>query len=152
MSAKYQDIFVPGGFPRLTYNPREKLQLEAKLAETRDNLCKLATVTGQTKSGKTVLTRKVLPQEDSIWIDGGTVSSEQDFWDVIINRLELFQLHEIEDSREERIGLNGEATAEAGLIVAKGSATVGGRLEDIKGSVLRRHQDISSRVIALAVC
>ena len=58
---RYQEIFVPGGFPRHTYNPRLELQLEMKLAESRDNLCKLVTVTGQTKSGKTVLARKIFP-------------------------------------------------------------------------------------------
>jgi hypothetical protein len=57
---RYQDVFVPGGFPRHTYNPRVELQLEEKLAEVKDNLCKLVTVTGQTKSGKTVLARKIL--------------------------------------------------------------------------------------------
>ena len=54
---RYQDVFVPGGFPRHTYNPRVDLQLEQRLAEVKDNLCKLVTVTGQTKSGKTVLAR-----------------------------------------------------------------------------------------------
>src|SRR5690348_3072382 len=44
---RYQDIFVPGGFPRHTYNPRVELQLEAKLAEAKENLCKLVTVTGK---------------------------------------------------------------------------------------------------------
>ncbi len=73
---RYTDVFVPGGFPRHTYNPRGALQLEGRVAEARENLCKLVTVTGQTKSGKTVLTRKTLPPEDCIWIDGGTVSEE----------------------------------------------------------------------------
>ena len=69
---RYQDIFVPGGFPRHTYNPRVDLQLEIKLAESKDNLCKLVTVTGQTKSGKTVLARRIFPPEETVWIDGGT--------------------------------------------------------------------------------
>ena len=63
---KYSEIFVPGGFPRHTYNPRATLHLEQKLMEVRENLCKLVTVTGHTKSGKTVLTRKVLPPEDCV--------------------------------------------------------------------------------------
>lgn len=88
---RYQDVFVPGGFPRHTYNPRTELQLEDRLREVKDNLCKLVTITGQTKSGKTVLTRRVLPQEDAIWIDGGTVAEEDDFWHVISEQLNLFQ-------------------------------------------------------------
>ena len=64
---RYQDVFVPGGFPRHTYNPRVDLQLEERLVEGRDNLCKLVTVTGQTKSGKPVLARKILPPEEAVW-------------------------------------------------------------------------------------
>lgn len=60
----YTDIFVPGGFPRHTYNPRTGLALESKLVEVKQNLCKLAIVTGHTKSGKTVLVRKLMPRND----------------------------------------------------------------------------------------
>jgi len=52
---KHSDIFVPGGFPRHTYNPRVELQLECRLSEVKNNLCKLVAVTGHTKAGKTVL-------------------------------------------------------------------------------------------------
>ena len=41
---RYQDIFVPGGFPRHTYNPRKELQLERRLGEVKENLCKLVTI------------------------------------------------------------------------------------------------------------
>ena len=88
---KYSDIFVPGGFPRHTYNPRQELQLGQKLREADQNLCKLVTVTGHTKSGKTVLARTVFPREDAIWIDGGIVSQEDDFWGVVLEQLDLFQ-------------------------------------------------------------
>jgi hypothetical protein len=78
---RYQEMFVPGGFPRHTYNPRVDLKLEPELAESRDNPCKLVTVTGQTKSGKTVLARRIFAPEENVWIDGATVSAEEDFWD-----------------------------------------------------------------------
>src|SRR6266545_2472901 len=86
---KYTDVFVPGGFPKYTYNPRGELNLESKVRQVTDNLCKLVTVTGHTKSGKTVLERKSLPREDSLWIDGGGVGSEDDFWNTVIDQLDL---------------------------------------------------------------
>ncbi|MDE2099771.1 MAG: hypothetical protein KGL39_21135 [Patescibacteria group bacterium] len=70
---KYTDIFVPGGYPNYTYNPREALKLEGKVGSVLENLCKLVVVTGHTKSGKTVLVQKILPRKDAIWIDGGGV-------------------------------------------------------------------------------
>jgi hypothetical protein len=67
---RYTDVFVPGDFPWHTYYPRLSLQLEGKVEQVRHNLCKLVTVTGHTKSGKTVLVRKVLPKEGSLWKEG----------------------------------------------------------------------------------
>ena len=46
---EYQKVFVPGGYPHYTYNPRTALKLEGRLDELNHNLCKLATVTGQSK-------------------------------------------------------------------------------------------------------
>src|SRR5262245_58957642 len=97
---KYTDIFVPGGFPRYTYNPRTQLDLENSVGQILDNLCKLVTVTGQTKSGKTVLVRKILPPEDTVWIDGGTVGAENDFWNSVNAQLDIFQTQDYSDSVE----------------------------------------------------
>lgn len=146
---RYQDIFVPGGFPRHTYNPRVDLNLEEKLAEVKDNLCKLVTVTGQTKSGKTVLARKVLPPEESIWIDGGIVSQEDDFWQVIIEQLQLFQSVEKEDSSETASKIGGKGTAETNLFLAKGSGEISAELEKTRGTTVASSRTISSRVVAL---
>ncbi len=146
---RYQDIFVPGGFPRHTYNPRVELQLEQKLAESKDNLCKLVTVTGQTKSGKTVLARRIFPSEESIWIDGGSVSAEDDFWQIIIAQLDLFQEQEKENSSETGSKISGKGTAEANFLIAKGSGEVGAEIETSRGYSATHSQTLSSRVAAL---
>jgi len=147
---RYTDVFVPGGFPRHTYNPRAALHLEARLGEARENLCKLVTVTGQTKSGKTVLTRKTLPPEECVWVDGGTVSEETDFWNVVVEQLGLFQTTETEESKSRSAGIEGTGTAKANLFVAKGSAALKAGLADTRGSSTRSSRTISPRVSALA--
>lgn len=146
---RYQDIFVPGGFPRYTYNPRAALQLEEKLSEAKDNLCKLVTVTGQTKSGKTVLTKKIFPREDAVWIDGGVVSSEDNFWDIIIEQLDLFQATEQEEGKEVEVKVEGKASAEANLLIAKGSGEVSAGIGRTRSSGRKSGQTLSSRVVAL---
>lgn len=147
---RYQDVFVPGGFPRHTYNPRLNLQLEKRLGEARENLCKLVTVTGHTKSGKTVLTRRVLPQEEAIWIDGGTVSEEDEFWQLIIERLKLFQSVEEETTTARSAELAAKGKAGANFLVAKGSAELGATMGESTGKVLKGSRTVSSRVAALA--
>jgi len=74
----------------LTYNPRTEKKLEDSLKETKDNLCKLIMVTGLTKSGKTILTQNIYPRRDNVWFDGGTFSTEDDFWLQIAEQLEIF--------------------------------------------------------------
>jgi hypothetical protein len=73
---KVSEVFVPGGLPKYTYVPRSARKLEEKLRQVSDNLCKIATVTGATKSGKTVLVRKLFDPVPKVWIDGGHVKRE----------------------------------------------------------------------------
>jgi hypothetical protein len=87
---RMRKVFVPGGQPEHTYVSRTQLQLEPKLRAASDNLCKLVTVTGPTKCGKTVLTQKIFPRTQHIWIDGGSVDREEDLWTQIVDQLDLF--------------------------------------------------------------
>ncbi len=147
---RYSEIFVPGGFPRHTYNPRPTRKLEDRLQEVADNLCKLATVTGHTKSGKTVLVRSVFSPEESIWVDGGTVSEEDDFWSAIIDQLGLFQSREQEEVTTESSEVSGQVEAEANAVVVKGGGRISGTTgnENSKRNSSAGH--VSSRVTALA--
>ena len=92
---KTSRVFVPGGMPRLTYVSRNAVNLEGLLKYSIDNLHKLITVTGQTKSGKTVLVNKILPRDDgaNIWIDGGSIEKEDDLWSTVLQ--ETNSAHEV---------------------------------------------------------
>lgn len=148
---KYSEVFVPGGFPRHTYNPREPLSLESKLSEVCENLCKLVTVTGHTKSGKTVLTRKVLPPDTSVWIDGGVVADEEDFWSIILERLAAFQETSEGSEQETASKIEAKASAGANFLVAKGEGELGAAHESKRSSARERTRIVSSRVAALKV-
>lgn len=86
----YEEIFVSSGEPFYTYNPRAEIGLEETI-HNATKIRKLTVVYGLSKSGKTVLVRKVLPKEKVIWIDGGSVNNEEEFWDVLVAKLQLFQ-------------------------------------------------------------
>lgn len=110
---KASDVFVPGGMPQHTYVKREARRLEAEIASVADKSTKLITVTGPTKSGKTVLVNGILPRKErkAIWIDGGSVTDEGDFWDVVCQELDATTSQE------------NSSTVEANT---KGQLTVGG--------------------------
>jgi hypothetical protein len=121
---KASDIFIAGGEPNVTYNPRKDLLLEEQLDEYLDTGYKLLSITGPTKSGKTVLSRKIIPQIKGIWVPGGQVDNENDFWSIINDKLMVYTQYSSEDSEEtaetssERVdgGLNF-GVAKAGVIV-----------------------------------
>jgi hypothetical protein len=119
------DVFVPGGMPTLTYVPRAEHKLEARLAEAKDNLCKLVTVTGSTKSGKTVLTNKVFPRSSSVWIDGGTVKEEDDLWNFILDAIGGHSEETATDQSETGSKFSGELSAGAQLLFFDGQGKVG---------------------------
>lgn len=147
---KYQDVFVPGGFPKYTYNPREALKLEERLGEVKENLCKLVTVTGNTKSGKTVLTRKVLPTEDAIWVDGGSVSEESDFWEIVVEQLDLFQISGVSREATTTSAVGGALKSAASFLgIVKGEGEVRAELEKGRSEGESGQQILSSRVAAL---
>jgi hypothetical protein len=146
----YTDVFVPGGFPQYTYNPRGNLNLESKVRQVTENLCKLVTVTGHTKSGKTVLVRKILPREDALWIDGGGVGSEDDFWNTVIDQLDLFQTTNTETNEGTKAELGVGAKAGANLFVAKGEAQGSASIGSTRGRREGASRTVSSKVTALA--
>ncbi|MEH1935415.1 MAG: hypothetical protein V7L14_17295 [Nostoc sp.] len=97
---KSSHVFVPGGMPQHTYVARSERNLENKLRSATDNLCKLVTITGATKSGQTVLTNKVFPRnEKGLWIDGGTIGEENDLWNYILTEIHGYTNLELEKSK-----------------------------------------------------
>lgn len=125
------DVFIPGGLPEATYVSREHLRIEGSL---NDWLCTrqkpLLSVSGPTKSGKTVLLKKSI--QNGIWLSGGAIDTAEDFWEAICEELEVFTDHAISGSYSR---------------VANGQATLGG---DPLGSVSAGAERDMTREIARA--
>ena len=121
-----REIFIPGGQPTLTYNPREDLKLEERLEDAKDHLCKLVMMTGSTKSGKTVLTNKVFPKSETVWFDGGSFSSEEDFWLDVVQQLDVYVDNNVSESRatDTQGGTKASLTKQLVLFKLEGEANV----------------------------
>jgi hypothetical protein len=79
------EVFVPGGLPSITYNPRDSLRLEERVQDYLDERHKILSLSGPTKSGKTVLLKRVV--RNPIWLSGGSIASAADFWTGVVDRL-----------------------------------------------------------------
>ena len=111
---KAKDVFVVGGLPVHTYNPRTARRLESTVADYLDGANKLLAITGPTKSGKTVLLKHVLRDSDVVWVPAGIAVTEDDLWHAILERTETLTSNATTQQR----GATNELTA--GLDVSVG--------------------------------
>lgn len=101
------DVFVAGGQPTVTYVDREEQHIERQFARAVATPNQIVSLSGGTKTGKTVLCKKALEKRPFIWVDGGQIKTSEEFWNHV--RAELNIPIEISKSRssEKELGLVG---------------------------------------------
>lgn len=144
-------VFIPGGFPTITYIARKEKQLEERVSAAQDYLAKLVVVTGMTKSGKTVLVDKVFPQDSSIWIDGGAISDEKSFWELIVEKADLFTEEGYTEQNTVSSLVEAEGSVEGNAFFLKGSAATKGAIGANNTSGKNFKRTISSKAAAITM-
>ncbi len=144
-SIRYTQVFVPGGFPTFTYNPRDEHKLEQKIRSASDNLCKLMVVTGATKSGKTVLVDKIYQRSENVWIDGGSVNNESTFWEQVIDQMGGYL--EVEAGYQDGTQFKLAGTASASIGVLSGKFDGESAISEQTSTILRRSTSNKSKAL-----
>jgi hypothetical protein len=122
------EVFTPAGVPTVTYIERQKRDLESQLRDAIKTPGLIASLSGPSKSGKTVLINKVIQRDNLIAVSGAAISSADVLWSRVLNWMEAPSGTEVTSSH----ALGAEASAEASggmnILVAKGEAggSVGG--------------------------
>ncbi|MBZ9748296.1 ATP-binding protein [Mesorhizobium sp. CO1-1-7] len=83
------DVFVAGGQPTVTYIDRQELHVERSLARALATPNQIVSLAGPTKTGKTVLCKKMLGEREYVWIDGGQIKTPDDLWNKITAELNI---------------------------------------------------------------
>ena len=146
-------VFTPGGMPRFTYVDRRGRDLEQSLGESKKHLCKMVTLTGSTKSGKTVLTNRIFPRIEvgNVWIDGGSVGSENDFWSQILNELNEATESEVTTAQESAQNVEGKIGGKAGIpLLMEGKGEVGTSVGRKKSDSKKTKRSLSPRAAAIS--
>ena len=102
------DVFVPGRYPEITYNPRDALMLEQRLRDYLDERGTILTIAGPTKTGKTTLVKSVVGSM-VVWVDGQGIESVDQLWRRIGDSLEVFTNYQLTKSRSSSTGAKGGA-------------------------------------------
>lgn len=122
---KIKDIFTPGRFPTWTYIDDHLKDKEQQLIDTLDDGSMLVSISGPSKSGKTVFVENILGKDNLIQVTGAGVRDTSDLW------LRVFDIIGTPIQRTQQSGssstgsMSGKITAEGSLFVVKGKGEAG---------------------------
>lgn len=103
------EVFTPTGVPTLTYVYRQEQDLESHLRAAVRTPGLVVSLSGPSKSGKTVLIRKVIAPEDLIPVSGASLVSAEELWERVLSWMEAPS----ETTRRVSTTLGGEAGVRA---------------------------------------
>ena len=147
--AKVVEVFTPNDVPTFTYVDRPTQKLEQRLAEAFQIPKMIVSLSGPSKSGKTVLVNKVVEKDNLIPLSGASIRSADELWRKVLGWMES----PVAVGEKSSIATKGEATVKAGgkagipLIVegtTEGAGTIGrtSTHEEIKEHVVDGLQQV----------
>lgn len=108
---RVREVFVPGGQPTVTYVDRVQHELEKRVSRALARGYSIVSITGPTKCGKTVLCRRVIGTDSAIWVEGGLVKDENDFWMHVGSQIEATRIHSVSETTSDNTALGANAIA-----------------------------------------
>lgn len=106
---RIQEVFTPFDTPTVTYVDRAEHKLEKTLRSHYDTPNVIVSISGPSKSGKTVLIKKVVPEDELIPVAGAGVTSAENLWERVIH----WMGGPVETSTSVSYGVEATASAEA---------------------------------------
>lgn len=130
MPLKAIEVFVPGSFPQYTYVLRNEDRFESSLRDALDTPGQIVSLTGPSKSGKTVLVEKVVGRDLLIAISGTSIRSPEDVWERVLDWMDVPNSTSKRQSAGGLIGAEIGGKGSAGIpFVAKGELSASGHGE-----------------------
>jgi hypothetical protein len=130
---KPTEIFTPTSTPTYTYVDRAVKKFEQRLRDALAVPNMIVSISGPSKSGKSVLVKKVVDADSLIVVSGAIIRSPEDLWSCVLGWMDV----PTEVAEKTGSGIKASASAKteasAGVIIAKGS--IGGSVD---GSFERR--------------
>jgi hypothetical protein len=79
------EVFTPTSFPSYTYVTRAELHNERLLREWMRSSTQIASISGPSKAGKTVLVQSVVGEDNLITVSGASVRSPDQLWERVLD-------------------------------------------------------------------
>jgi hypothetical protein len=116
------DVFTPNEFPEHTYIERPKENLEAKLRNALMTPNVVVSISGPSKSGKTVLAKRLVGETNLIQVFGAEVTSGSDLWARVLDWMDVPGSVSEQSTSGSASRVGGEAGGKGGFFVAEASA------------------------------
>lgn len=121
--AKATEIFTPGSFPEHTFVEDHLAERRQQLLDTLDMGTMLVSISGPSKSGKTVFVEQCLGKENLIQVTGAGVSKPEQLWLKVFDIIGT-PIPEGSSTTATSSGkVAGSGAVEGGIVVAKGKAS-----------------------------
>ncbi|MEY9781300.1 hypothetical protein [Sinorhizobium fredii] len=102
------EIFVPNDTPTITYVDRAEHKLQQRLKDLYDTPNMVVSISGPSKSGKTVLIKKVVPEDYLITIPGAGITTAEMLWERALNWMGVPNETVKSSSTSTEVSANGE--------------------------------------------
>jgi hypothetical protein len=121
MALKATEVFVPGAYPQHTYVVRAEQGLENILRDSLSTVGQIVSLSGPSKSGKTVLVERVVGRDLLIPITGASLRRPEDVWERVLDWINVPSTTSGSRTVGGTVGVEVGAKATVGLpIVVKG--------------------------------
>lgn len=138
---KASDVFTPGRFPTHTFVGDHLQEKKRQLLDTLEAGSMLVSISGPSKSGKTVFVEECLGRTNLIQVTGAGVSKPSDLWMRVFDLIGTVIPESISKAASTKGAVSGRAAIEGGVILAKGKA---------EGSITKGTVETESESAALA--
>ena len=108
--SKVVEVFTPNDVPTFTYVDRPTHKLEQRLEQAFQIPKMIISISGPSKSGKTVLVNKVIEKDNLIPLSGASIRTADELWSKVLGWMES----PIAVSEKDASAVKGEITLKAG--------------------------------------
>ncbi|MHA7846215.1 P-loop NTPase family protein [Serratia sp. D1N4] len=144
------EVFTPGGFPEITFVDDHLKDKGQQLLDVLETGSMLISISGPSKSGKTVFVEKLLGRESLIQITGAGVTSVDNLWLKVFDALGTPITRTENKAHVTSLNATGKVSGQAGVLFAKAAAegSIGGGYSDQQGSTSTKAVDYLQLLIS----
>lgn len=147
---KAVEVFIPGGLPTVTFVDEHLTEKKKQFLNTLETGKTLISISGPSKSGKTVFVEQTLGKGNIIQITGAGITSSEELWTRVFNIIGTPTKKKV--SQGSSVAVSGSTSAEIGsnLVIAKGKAggCISGTHKSNSQEMTEVHVDTVSTIIS----